>query len=594
MRQASWKQRWWGAFGLGVVMVTAGWLARPAWGQSSGHGLDLRPVLGADQRPVAAAGHAGRTDVSIDPVSGCVVRVAYVIPSNRVPQADGVEKLRWAVRQCEAWFADQMERHGFPGRWPRFEREADGVTPRVYLVPVGVTDEYLRGDLWGRTINAASAAGVPVWTARQVWWLISEAHVQAPGGAISGGTALGASFGSGDDAGVGMLGGDALARFTMEYLTNNAGYANKIIPEIGPYPLVQNVSFPSFEGSTLSSVSSSILGAAVHELSHGFGLPHDFRNDKNFAGNLMGNGLRGIRGNFFPERYRSDYTRISYGAALALSVSRYFLPPTNYTDNTRPSVAVTTRGTNAPVDGLLRIQFGASDGGGLHAAWLQWNGDLVAEMTLLGTSTNATFATPYYNPNQNNTYTVSVFDRQGNKRTAETIVVPSPMGNRAPQPFVTLSSPTVFVGQNLALNAGESTDPGGNNAAMQVEWDFDGDGVWDTAPTPVKSVTRSFDAAGDRMVFARLTDGLGAQVVSAPLALRLVLPGLWVARQGTDIEVSWPSAAFGWSLRVADGPTPWVWQTNALPLGIRQDRFTVTLTNAVGGNGEGKWFRLAR
>src|SRR4030095_14365108 len=174
------------------------------------------------------------------------------------------------------------------------------------------------------------------------------------------------------------------------FLTNDAPYHSQIVRELGPYPLQTNISFRSFEGTTFSSISSSSLGAGIHEMSHGFGLAHDFRNDQNFKGNLMGNGLRGMRGALYPERYPLDFTRASYASALALMVSRYFNPDTTFTDNTTPALTISTTGTNTPVNGLIRIDFTTSDAGGLHAALLQLDGDVVGEMALSGTSTNAT------------------------------------------------------------------------------------------------------------------------------------------------------------------------------------------------------------
>ena len=59
-----------------------------------------------------------------------------------------------------------------------------------------------------------------------------------------------------------------------------------------------------------------------------------------------------------------------------------------------------------------------------------------------------------------------------------------------------------------------------------MEWDFNGDGVFDTAPTLAKTLTRDFGAPGDYRIKARLTDSLGASSISAPLVLRVVpLPG---------------------------------------------------------------------
>ena len=43
--------------------------------------------------------------------------------------------------------------------------------------------------------------------------------------------------------------------------------------------------------------------AVVALVGHGLGLGHDFRNDLNAHGNMMGNGCRRIRGNLFPDRY---------------------------------------------------------------------------------------------------------------------------------------------------------------------------------------------------------------------------------------------------------------------------------------------------
>ena len=65
-------------------------------------------------------------------------------------------------------------------------------------------------------------------------------------------------------------------------------------------------------------------GATTHELGHAFGLNHDFRNDNNFHGNLMGNGFRGLRASYFPAQFPNDDIQLSYVAAETLNVSRYF------------------------------------------------------------------------------------------------------------------------------------------------------------------------------------------------------------------------------------------------------------------------------
>ena len=87
-----------------------------------------------------------------------------------------------------------MDRYGFRAKTFRYETLPDGVTPRVAIANSAQTDADLRGDIWGRTISSASAAGLSVWSSQQVWMLVPEAHLQQPNGQVIGGTALGASW----------------------------------------------------------------------------------------------------------------------------------------------------------------------------------------------------------------------------------------------------------------------------------------------------------------------------------------------------------------------------------------------------------------
>ena len=178
--------------------------------------------------------------------------------------------------------------------------------------------------IFGDTKDAAINNGIPIDIRGQIWLLIPEIHQMNPDGSVIGQTAKGIGNGSGDDPGIAVVGSAMLSLMNLAGLRDGRLYDGLTIPEIGPYPLVQDVSFAWFAGTTISSIVSSYTGAIVHEISHAFGSVHDFRNDSNFNGNLMGNGLRGVRGALFPDLWPDNHTRLAHSLAQALSVSHYF------------------------------------------------------------------------------------------------------------------------------------------------------------------------------------------------------------------------------------------------------------------------------
>lgn len=472
-------------------------------------------------------------NLSVASVNQPTVRIGYIVASNRSAQPDAEAKLAHIVRYMQDWYRSEMERHGFGPKTFRYETESDGVNPKINVVKANVTDHYLRGDVWGRTIDVASQGGLSTWAAGEVWFLVPECHLQTSDGSVTGGTALGASWGSGDDPGIAMMGSDSLARWNPGTLSDDRSFNGLVLSDLGPHPMAQNKSFPWFEGTTLSEVSSSSIGAAIHELGHAFGLPHDFRNDNNFRGNIMGNGCRGYRGNRFPGKYPDHYARLSYASALALNYSRYFNSGTG--DTTRPMITPTGNGNASPSGGCIEIQFTASDASGLSAYWISWAGNLIDEGLLQDTTANVTVRTPYFEAGKDNNYTISVFDVFGNKSNSDLLRTVSNTAEVSLRPALRVTPQFALPGEAVTLNEYDTLNAG----SISYQWDTDGDGVFETDTGPSASLSFVPAWTGARMVRVRTSRNSGEWSQSAPVPLYIHRPAIKHLLESNSYVVGW-------------------------------------------------------
>ncbi len=255
----------------------------------------------------------------------------------------------------------------------------------------------------------------------------------------------------------------------------------------------------------------------LHELLHGFGLPHDYRNDVNFHGNVMGNGLRGWRGYAYPELYPDDAMHLQRASAITLNASRFLQPNLTFTDDTAPTLSINS---TSLVAGQVRIGFTASDTSQLAAAILIHGGKSIGEMLLTGKSVTSTFDTPYYQAGTNTEFAIKVFDTSGNMTRSSLQFTPPATGNHAPQPKIRASAEWVVPGQlvTFSVNGSSDSDPG---STLQVEWDTNGDGTFDTTLSSNLTHTVSYLTPGVTLVRARLWDNAGAMSVSAPIPIRI-------------------------------------------------------------------------
>jgi len=479
-----------------------------------------------------------------------------------------------------AWYCEQMDRNGVGKLAPRYEFEPDGITPVIYTVFVSDTDSEIRLDPFINSRSAAIAAGVPIDSPGEIWLLIPEIHLQNPDGSIDGGESLANGNGSGDDPGVAVVSGPRLSLMNFDSLRDNTAYDGLIIPEIGPYPLVQDISFEWFAGTTISSIVSGAFGVITHETAHGLGLEHDFRHDTNANGNLMGNGLRGVRGALFPDLYPQNHTRLAYSSALALSVSRYFsgcelisvpfdlggqsaastassqapeprpecdeekvcgedlsalleslsrdtsntLASQQNSFGSEPVVTILTPdGSQAPVAGQIQIDFSAEDPDGLFLALLVRIGNpgTIAELRLSGTDITATFATSNYTAGTDQTFSVIVYDVEGNRSVPGHVDLTPLTGlNQGPAPRFQVTLPQDAPGANLLFGNLIIGDPDGALAALPYEWQFDESEPFTPPDTEIDTI-KSYPTAGVPLVRLRVTDDAGAVEVSTPIAVRI-------------------------------------------------------------------------
>ena len=142
---------------------------------------------------------------------------------------------------------------------------------------------------------------------------------------------------------------------------------------------------------------------------------------------------------------------------------------------------------------------------------------------LTGPSVQSSFSIPYFNAERTNRYRLTVFDRQGLRHTAETTIYPLATLNRSPQPFVSALPIVAGLGQDIVFNASATFDPEFSQNLLEIEWDLDGDGNYDTAPSTDLVITNNYFSVGSRIVRARITDPAGASAVSAPVAVNITV-----------------------------------------------------------------------
>lgn len=171
----------------------------------------------------------------------------------------------------------------------------------------------------------------------------------------------------------------------------------------------------------------------------------------------------------------------------------------------------------------------ATPSGALLVRW-DWtsNGSWDTPLSLVKVVTQTVMAPGVY------TVTLGVWDLMLNSDTvSHTIIVLPAAGNTPPTATLTISPPAGPPGSTFTLDATASTDaqtPG----ALTARFDFEGDGVWDTAWGGLTTTVSAFFAAGDYTARVEVADP-GA-LTDAAIAPFRVVPGPIVALEIAPLD----------------------------------------------------------
>ena len=196
-----------------------------------------------------------------------------------------------------------------------------------------------------------------------------------------------------------------------------------------------------------------------------------------------------FRSEFGRRRFPGEAVNLSRASARVLSVNRHFDPDRTYTDDVPPRID-SVEAAPALKNGMFELRVTASDNEELACATLNLQDLIHDDVELQPGENEFTLRSYLFKPQEPLTWSVSVYDRQGNVRVRRGTASSDVSGNRAPIPLVTADRYEIRRGESVTFNAALSRDPDGARSGLKIEWDFDGDGRFDTPPD--QSVSRKY------------------------------------------------------------------------------------------------------
>ena len=192
----------------------------------------------------------------------------------------------------------------------------------------------------------------------------------------------------------------------------------------------------------------------------------------------------------------------------------------------------------------------------IQVRW-DWQGDGVWDTQWSTTKT----ASHQYHSAGNKTVIIEAMDTGGLTSTQSHVVrvtapSPPPPSNAPPSVDFTWTPTSGDTSMVFSFTA-QATDDNDQPSAIQVRWDWNGDGTWDTSWSTTKTATHTFSASGDYTVFVQAIDS-GGLTASTSHAVTVTAPPPPPTNAPPAVDFSWTptsgdtSTVFTFTAQVTD------------------------------------------